>query len=109
VVISAVALPALGIRTINDRSWHALHNLTLNWTLLVIGLRVAMNWQPIAAGVAWLAFLLVGAPSPARVYRQNEIAGFAPTAGHGLGQLLGEGLLLVLFAYAGRRWLRIRL
>ena len=50
VVISAVALPAFGIGTINDRSWRALHNLTLNWTLLVIGLHVAMNWQPIVAG-----------------------------------------------------------
>lgn len=50
VVISAVALPAFGVRTINDRSWRALHNLTLNWTLLVIGLHVAMNWQPIVAG-----------------------------------------------------------
>jgi hypothetical protein len=62
-----------------------------------------------AAGVAWLAFLRVGPPSLGRLYRQNEIARFAPTADHGVGQLLGEGLLLVLFAYAGRRWLWIRL
>jgi hypothetical protein len=43
-MISAVAVPALGIATVNDRSWRALHNLGLNWTLLVIGLHVAMNW-----------------------------------------------------------------
>ena len=51
VAISAVALPALGVRTINDRSWRALHNMTLNWTLLAVGLHIAMNWRPIVVGV----------------------------------------------------------
>ena len=49
--ISHVVLPQVGVRTINDRSWRALHNLTLNWTLLVLGFHVAMNWRPLVVGV----------------------------------------------------------
>ena len=50
VVISQAALPSLGLRTINDESWRALHNLALNWTMLALGLHVAMNWARLAAG-----------------------------------------------------------
>lgn len=52
VAISRVVLPSIGIRTINDRSWRALHNLTLNWTMLMLGLHVAMNWRPLVIGVS---------------------------------------------------------
>ena len=45
VMISAIAIPAFGIATVNDRSWRALHNLGLNWTLLLLGLHLAMNWD----------------------------------------------------------------
>jgi hypothetical protein len=51
IVISAVAVPAMGISTINDRAWRAVHNQTLNFTLLLIGLHVAMNWALLARGV----------------------------------------------------------
>lgn len=51
IAISQVALPSIGVPTINDREWRALHNQALNWTLLLVGLHVAMNWQPLAAGV----------------------------------------------------------
>jgi hypothetical protein len=50
VTISQVALPSVGVRTINDRTWRAVHNLSLNWLLLCLGLHVAMNWKTIAAG-----------------------------------------------------------
>jgi hypothetical protein len=43
-MISRVALPYVGLKTINDRAWRLLHNLTLNWTLMVVGLHIAMNW-----------------------------------------------------------------
>lgn len=62
-----------------------------------------------AAAVAGAALLWLGPPTRAREYRQNEIARFAPTPGHGIGQLVGESGLLILVAYAGRRWLRVRL
>lgn len=52
VAISHVALPFFGIPTVNDRSWRALHNLTLNWALLVLGFHVAMNWRPLVLGVS---------------------------------------------------------
>jgi len=44
-----------------------------------------------------------------RVYHQDEIARFHPTAAHGLGQLAGETFLVVLCAWAGRRWMRVKL
>jgi hypothetical protein len=49
--ISQVILPNLGMRTINDRSWRALHNLTLNFTVIFAGLHVAVNWKWIASVV----------------------------------------------------------
>jgi cytochrome b len=52
VVISQVALPSIGIPTINDRAWRALHNQALNWTMLLLGLHVAMNWKPLATGIS---------------------------------------------------------
>ena len=48
VVISQAALPAMGVTTLDDRVWRAVHNLTLNWTLLVTGFHVAMNWSQLA-------------------------------------------------------------
>jgi hypothetical protein len=63
-----------------------------------------------AAGViAILPYLWLGRPSISREYRQDEIARFSPTAGHGIVQLVGETLLLTGVVYVGRRWLRIRL
>ena len=61
VAISHVALPSIGVPTINDRAWRALHNQTLNWTLLLLGLHVAMNWKPLAAGVR--RYLWNGSPA----------------------------------------------
>lgn len=46
-MISLVALPPLGFATLDDRAWRALHNQALNWTHLVIGLHIAMNWKPL--------------------------------------------------------------
>lgn len=43
--ISAVALPRLHIGTVNDRTWRAVHNQSLNALHLVIGLHIAVNWS----------------------------------------------------------------
>jgi hypothetical protein len=60
--------------------------------------------------IAGAVFLWLGPPAPAREYHvKNEVARFLPTVGHGLLQLGGETFLVVLVAYSGRRWLRIRL
>jgi hypothetical protein len=82
--------------------------------LLVVGTVVRLSGRAACIGVAAalvavIPYLWLGPPSAARQYRQNEIARFSPTAGHGLGQLAGETLLLGGVVYAGRRWLRIRL
>jgi len=39
----------MGIRTINDRSWRAAHNLPLNFFVLFVGLHIAINWRWIVA------------------------------------------------------------
>lgn len=145
VVISRVALPRLGVTMIEDRSWRALHNLTLNWLNLLTALHLAMNWEWVlrmlrpafgrptspgtaltalmparlagrsiallgaAAVVALGAYAVLGPPSPARRFMRDEIARFRPTLGHGVGQLAGEAMLICLAAYAGRRWLGVRL
>lgn len=52
---------------------------------------------------------LEGWPSRDRAVRWNDAAGFAPTPARGSVQFLGEAMMLGLFAYVGRRWLRVRL
>ncbi len=48
-VISQVALPNLGINTINDRLWRSVHNYPLNLVVLFAGLHIAINWGWIVA------------------------------------------------------------
>lgn len=43
--ISQVALPFVGIKTIDDKTWQSLHNQTLNLTKLFVGLHIALNWE----------------------------------------------------------------
>lgn len=75
----------------------------VRWTFRVLLLAVA------SAVVCLGAWWQVGPPSLARVYRQDEIARFRPTAGHGVGQFVGEAFLLACVAFVARRWLRVRL
>jgi hypothetical protein len=90
------------------RESSALHKRPLAPSLLIALSRSVMVL--VAAGaVAASAYAFLGRPSLAREYRQNEIARFTPTVGHGLGQFAGEAALLAAFAYVGRRWLRVRL
>jgi hypothetical protein len=142
--ISQVVLPDLGIKTINDRSWRSVHNLTLNFTVLFAGLHIAINWGWIVAafkkrlsipkesngefslkimsilvriGILILAtgiisiilYIIIGKPSLARLYNQNEIARFYPSLSHGIVQFLGEAFLLAIVTFIARKWLRIRL
>ncbi len=48
-LISQVLLPDFGIKTINDSSWRALHNIPLNFIVLFAGLHIAINWSWIVA------------------------------------------------------------
>lgn len=63
----------------------------------------------VATAIAAAPYLSLGPPTRARLYPQNELARFVPTLGHGIVQLAGEAFLLLLVAYVGRRWLRLRL
>lgn len=142
--ISQVALPFIDLTTINDKAWRALHNLTLNFTMLFVGLHIALNWDWIASAfrkrfsqtsqvlvhiapgfstavsrtatiiiavgiIAYAIYILLGPPTLNRIYEQDEIARFTPTAGHGIGQFTGEAFLIALVAYVARRWLRVGL
>lgn len=46
-VISQVAVPVIGIKTVNDWSWRSLHSDCSRILLLVISLHIALNWQRI--------------------------------------------------------------
>ena len=59
--------------------------------------------------VAFVLYRIIGEPSIARLYGQNEIARFKPSLGHGIGQLFGEAFLLAIVVFIARKWLRIRL
>lgn len=49
VAISEAALPALGIHITLDPFWSALHNLSANLIMVVIGIHLAMHWKWIVA------------------------------------------------------------
>ena len=110
-VISQVALPVLGIATIDDRSWRALHNGTLNWFHLAVGLHIAMNWKWIVTTMRrawWKLRPATGEETPlllrsARTaWRSVSIASAAAAVGGAAWWWLGPPSL-------ARRWLRVRL
>jgi hypothetical protein len=85
----------------------------------MVNLRLAPTWRHALARTSLLVgmvavvsgamYVATGAPSPKRRVRQDEIARFAPTLGHGLFQLFGETSLVVLAAWIARRGLKVRL
>ncbi len=52
-LISQVVLQKVGINTINDEAWRAVHNLPLNFLVLFAGLHIAMNWGWIVGAFKW--------------------------------------------------------
>jgi uncharacterized protein (UPF0261 family) len=96
----------------------------MNWRWMMAAIRSSIRdrfdgmmpllWRSVAilagaAVVAEVMFALLGQPTPARLYAQDEIARFHPTLVHAVVQFGGKGALLALMIYAGRRWLRMRL
>lgn len=51
VVISEAVLPALGIQRTIDPFWAALHDISANLLMVVIGVHLAMHWRWIATNV----------------------------------------------------------
>ena len=45
VVISEAALPALGIHIVIDPFWSALHDISANLLMVIIGIHLAMHWR----------------------------------------------------------------
>jgi len=45
IVISQVALPWLGVITVDDRRWRATHNQFTTWLMLTMSAHIAMNWR----------------------------------------------------------------
>ena len=62
-----------------------------------------------AALVVAPAYWWLGPPLASRLYGRDEFGRFAPTIGHGVGQVVGETLLSLLVIWVARRWLRVRL
>lgn len=50
-MISHVALPALGLSLGTGGAWHGIHHLTANLSLVLTGLHVALHWQWIVKAV----------------------------------------------------------
>jgi hypothetical protein len=44
-LISRVVLPAFGIQLGEDRFWRTLHSLSADWSVLILGLHVALHWD----------------------------------------------------------------
>jgi membrane protein implicated in regulation of membrane protease activity len=60
--------------------------------------------------VAGVMYLMLGAPTAARIVRQNEIARFAPRGVvNALGEFMGQAGLVVLAAFIARRVVKVRL
>ena len=51
IVISVVALPQMGISTVEDGAWRLLHNRFLNFLVLLVGIHTAMNWNALRTGI----------------------------------------------------------
>jgi hypothetical protein len=65
-MISKVALPSLGIDLGQDFTWRRLHGLTADWSLILIGLHVALHWRWILETVKRYVFKPF---IPARLFR----------------------------------------
>lgn len=60
IVISEVALPMLGIPIVADPFWFAIHDITSNIFLLLLGIHLAMHWSWIVN--AWNRYILRRTP-----------------------------------------------
>ena len=80
-----------------------------DWSGTFAATRRALAVLLVAEIVAAAAWIAVGPPTPARRYPVRESARFAGSPMRGVAELVGEAALLGLVAYAGRRWLRVRL
>jgi hypothetical protein len=45
VMISEVVLPQLGLQAARNMQWRQLHSLTADWSLILLGLHLALNWD----------------------------------------------------------------
>lgn len=50
-MISRVALPALGLSLSEGGAWRGIHDLTANLSLLLVGLHLALHWQWIVKAI----------------------------------------------------------
>ena len=80
------------------------------FSLKIMSVLVRIGILILATGIiSIILYGIIGKPSLARLYNQNEIARFYPSLGPGIVQFLGEAFLVAIVALIGRKWLRIRL
>lgn len=51
ILISRAVLPALGLSATRDQIWRALHSLSADATLLLVGVHFALNWNWVVSAV----------------------------------------------------------
>jgi|ERR1051326_53714 hypothetical protein len=81
--ISRVAMPMIGVRTVNDRTWRFLHNVALNWLIAMAGFHIAMNWRVIArmfTSSSWGSHLSRQRPRPRGTTLSRALASGAAVA-----------------------------
>ena len=50
IIISEVALPTMGVPIVADQFWFAIHDISSNLFLLLLGIHLAMHWDWIVKG-----------------------------------------------------------
>ena len=53
IMVSEVALPLFGIHFEKNFTWHFLHNLSADITLIILGLHIALHWKWIVLMTKW--------------------------------------------------------
>ena len=70
IMISQVALPALGVRLQEGFAWRSIHSLTSNLALLLVGTHIALHWSWITKNITRYVIAPLGA-------RGRKIEGFS--------------------------------
>jgi cytochrome b len=70
-VIAQVSLPSMGVKTINDWVWRALHNQASTGMVVIISLHIALNWQRIVGYFKKKLFLPITNSKKGLTFRQG--------------------------------------
>jgi hypothetical protein len=78
-MISRVALPALGLSLEEGGAWRGIHTLTANLSLALVGLHVALHWQWLVHAIK--RYIVQPLSSGYPVTRPSQVTKFAQKEG----------------------------